>query len=102
TPDGTGVRDYIHVMDLSDGHIAALQKVGNESGLHIFNLGTGNGSSVLDMVKAFEQASGTTIAYKIAPRRPGDIAECWADPAKAEAVLGWKATRTLQEMSEDT
>ncbi|GEA59433.1 UDP-glucose 4-epimerase GalE [Vibrio comitans] len=102
TPDGTGVRDYIHVMDLSDGHIAALQKVGNESGLHIFNLGTGNGSSVLDMVKAFEQASGTTIAYKIAPRRPGDIAECWADPAKAEAVLGWKATRTLQEMTEDT
>ncbi|MFA0064251.1 UDP-glucose 4-epimerase GalE [Vibrio breoganii] len=102
TPDGTGVRDYIHVMDLSDGHIAALQKVGHESGLHIFNLGTGNGSSVLDMVKAFEQASGTTIAYKIAPRRPGDIAECWADPAKAEAVLGWKATRTLQEMSEDT
>ncbi|MFA0068012.1 UDP-glucose 4-epimerase GalE [Vibrio breoganii] len=102
TPDGTGVRDYIHVMDLSDGHIAALEKVGNESGLHIFNLGTGNGSSVLDMVKAFEQASGTTIAYKIAPRRPGDIAECWADPAKAEAVLGWKATRTLQEMSEDT
>ncbi|MFA0081828.1 UDP-glucose 4-epimerase GalE [Vibrio breoganii] len=102
TPDGTGVRDYIHVMDLSDGHIAALQKVGNESGLHIFNLGTGNGSSVLDMVKAFEQASGTTIAYKIAPRRPGDIAECWADPAKAEAVLAWKATRTLQEMSEDT
>ncbi|PMG90075.1 UDP-glucose 4-epimerase GalE [Vibrio breoganii] len=102
TPDGTGVRDYIHVMDLSDGHIAALQKVGHESGLHIFNLGTGNGSSVLDMVKAFEQASGTTIAYKIAPRRPGDIAVCWADPAKAEAVLGWKATRTLQEMSEDT
>lgn len=102
TPDGTGVRDYIHVMDLSDGHIAALQKVGNESGLHIFNLGTGNGSSVIDMIKAFEQASGTTIAYKIAPRRPGDIAECWADPAKAEAVLGWKATRTLQEMTEDT
>ncbi|OBT07989.1 UDP-glucose 4-epimerase GalE [Vibrio sp. UCD-FRSSP16_10] len=102
TPDGTGVRDYIHVMDLSDGHIAALQKVGSQSGLHIFNLGTGNGSSVLDMVKAFEQASGKTIAYKIAPRRPGDIAECWADPAKAKSVLGWEATRTLQQMTEDT
>ncbi|GAD80088.1 UDP-glucose 4-epimerase GalE [Vibrio ezurae] len=102
TPDGTGVRDYIHVMDLADGHIAALQRVGIQSGLHIFNLGTGNGSSVLDMVKAFEQASGKSIAYKIAPRRPGDIAECWADPAKAYAELGWKATRTLQQMTEDT
>ncbi|MPW37912.1 UDP-glucose 4-epimerase GalE [Vibrio sp. B1Z05] len=102
TPDGTGVRDYIHVMDLADGHIAALQRVGVKSGLHIFNLGTGNGSSVLDMVKAFEQASGKTIAYKIAPRRPGDIAECWADPAKAENELGWKANRTLQQMTEDT
>ncbi|CAM4097207.1 UDP-glucose 4-epimerase GalE [Vibrio neonatus] len=102
TPDGTGVRDYIHVMDLADGHIAALQRVGVKSGLHIFNLGTGNGSSVLDMVKAFEQASGKSIAYKIAPRRPGDIAECWADPAKAENELGWKANRTLQQMTEDT
>ncbi|GAM58405.1 UDP-glucose 4-epimerase [Vibrio ishigakensis] len=102
TPDGTGVRDYIHVMDLSDGHIAALQKVGNRDGLHVFNLGTGNGSSVLDMVKAFEKASGKTIAYKIAPRRAGDIAECWADPAKAEQELAWKATRSLEEMTEDT
>ncbi|GAM66275.1 UDP-glucose 4-epimerase [Vibrio sp. JCM 19236] len=102
TPDGTGVRDYIHVMDLSDGHIAALQKVGNRDGLHVFNLGTGNGSSVLDMVKAFEKASGKTIAYKIAPRRAGDIAECWADPAKAEQELAWKATRSLEEMTQDT
>ncbi|GAM74280.1 UDP-glucose 4-epimerase [Vibrio ishigakensis] len=102
TPDGTGVRDYIHVMDLSDGHIAALQKVGNRDGLHVFNLGTGNGSSVLDMVKAFEKASGKTIAYKIAPRRAGDIAECWADPAKAEQELAWKATRSLEEMTKDT
>ncbi|WP_261818233.1 UDP-glucose 4-epimerase GalE [Vibrio gallicus] len=102
TPDGTGVRDYIHVMDLADGHIAALTKVGDRSGLHTFNLGTGNGSSVLDMVKAFEQASGKSIAYKIAPRRAGDIAECWADPAKAEKELGWKATRSLQQMTQDT
>lgn len=102
TPDGTGVRDYIHVMDLADGHIAALQKVGDRDGLHVFNLGTGNGSSVLDMVKAFEQASGKTIAYKIAPRRAGDIAECWADPAKAEQELAWKATRSLEEMTADT
>lgn len=102
TPDGTGVRDYIHVMDLSDGHIAALNKVGEKPGLHIFNLGTGNGSSVLDMVKAFEQASGKTIAYKIAPRRPGDIAECWADPSKAQTELEWKAKRTLEQMTQDT
>ncbi|CAM3088327.1 UDP-glucose 4-epimerase GalE [Vibrio rarus] len=102
TPDGTGVRDYIHVMDLADGHIAALNKVGQQAGLHIFNLGTGNGSSVLDMVKAFEQASGKTVAYKIAPRRPGDIAECWADSSKAETILQWKATRSLQQMCEDT
>lgn len=102
TPDGTGVRDYIHVMDLSDGHIAALQKVGDESGLHIYNLGTGNGSSVLEMVKAFEQASGKQVPYKIVERRPGDIAECWADPAKAFNDLGWKAKRSLEEMTKDT
>lgn len=102
TPDGTGVRDYIHVMDLSDGHISALQKVGEKAGLHIYNLGTGNGSSVLDMVKAFEAASGKEVPYKIAERRPGDIAECWADPAKAMNELGWKAERTLEEMTADT
>lgn len=102
TKDGTGVRDYIHVMDLSDGHIAALEKVGRKDGLHIYNLGTGNGSSVLDMVKAFEKASGKEIPYKLVERRPGDIAECWADPAKAQKELGWNATRTLNEMTEDT
>ncbi|AIW16359.1 UDP-glucose 4-epimerase GalE [Vibrio tubiashii] len=102
TPDGTGVRDYIHVMDLSDGHIAALNKVGPKSGLHIYNLGTGNGSSVLDMVKAFEKASGKTVAYKVVERRPGDIAECWADPAKAKQDLNWQAVRSLEQMTEDT
>ncbi|PMI78608.1 UDP-glucose 4-epimerase GalE, partial [Vibrio splendidus] len=102
TKDGTGVRDYIHVMDLSDGHIAALEKVGRKDGLHIYNLGTGNGSSVLDMVKAFEKASGKQVPYKLVDRRPGDIAECWADPAKAQKELGWNATRTLTEMTEDT
>lgn len=102
TKDGTGVRDYIHVMDLADGHIAALRKVGQKAGLHIFNLGTGKGYSVLDMVRAFEQASHKTIPYQLVERRPGDIAECWADPSKAQQELGWQATRTLQEMTEDT
>lgn len=102
TKDGTGVRDYIHVMDLSDGHIAALRKVGKKAGLHVYNLGTGNGSSVLEMVKAFEQASQKTIPYRLVERRPGDIAECWADPSKAINELEWKATRTLAEMTEDT
>lgn len=102
TKDGTGVRDYIHVMDLSDGHVAALEKVGEKSGLHIYNLGTGNGYSVLDMVKAFEQASGQTIPYQLVERRAGDIAECWADPTKAITELGWEAKRTLQAMTEDT
>ena len=102
TPDGTGVRDYIHVMDLSDGHLAALKHVGNKQGLHIYNLGTGNGNSVLEMVAAFEEASGKKVPYKIVERRPGDIAECWANPAKAEADLHWKATRSLEQMTEDT
>ncbi|HCH00312.1 MAG TPA: UDP-glucose 4-epimerase GalE [Vibrio sp.] len=102
TPDGTGVRDYIHVMDLSDGHLAALKHVGSKQGLHIYNLGTGNGNSVLEMVNAFEKASGKKVPYKIVDRRPGDIAECWADPAKAEADLHWKATRSLEQMTEDT
>lgn len=102
TPDGTGVRDYIHVMDLSDGHLAALKHVGSKQGLHIYNLGTGNGNSVLEMVNAFEKASGKKVPYKIVDRRPGDIAECWADPAKAEADLQWKATRSLEQMTEDT
>ncbi len=102
TKDGTGVRDYIHVMDLSDGHVAALEKVGSKAGLHIYNLGTGNGYSVLDMVKAFEAASGKDVPYQLVERRPGDIAECWADPSKAMNELGWKATRTLEEMTGDT
>jgi len=102
TPDGTGVRDYIHVMDLADGHIAALKAVGEKSGLHIYNLGTGEGSSVLEMLAAFSQACGKPVAYNICPRRAGDIAECWASTEKAEKDLGWKATRTLQEMTSDT
>lgn len=102
TPDGTGVRDYIHVMDLADGHIAALQAVGAKAGLHIYNLGTGKGSSVLEMVDAFAQACGKPIPYDLKPRRPGDIAECWASTAKAEADLNWKATRTLQDMTTDS
>lgn len=102
TKDGTGVRDYIHVMDLADGHIAALQKVGIQSGLHIYNLGTGQGYSVLEMVKAFETANQCQIPYQLVARRPGDIAECWADPTKAQKELNWQATRTLQEMAQDT
>ncbi|UGA54201.1 UDP-glucose 4-epimerase GalE [Vibrio sp. VB16] len=102
TPDGTGVRDYIHVMDLADGHIAALNSVGKKSGLHIYNLGTGKGSSVLEMVAAFAQASEKSVPYELCPRRPGDIAECWASTAKAEKDLGWKATRTVTEMTADT
>ncbi|MCP3699923.1 MAG: UDP-glucose 4-epimerase GalE [Aliivibrio sp.] len=102
TPDGTGVRDYIHVMDLADGHIAALKAVGEKSGLHIYNLGTGKGSSVLEMVEAFAQASGKPVPYTLCPRRAGDIAECWASTEKAEEELGWKATRNVMEMSADT
>ncbi|PNH88994.1 UDP-glucose 4-epimerase GalE [Vibrio diazotrophicus] len=102
TPDGTGVRDYIHVMDLADGHLAALTHVGQKSGLHIYNLGTGKGSSVLDMVEAFSQACGKDVAYEVCPRRAGDIAECWASTEKAERELGWKATRSVKEMTEDT
>lgn len=102
THDGTGVRDYIHVVDLAIGHLKALTKLNSNPGLSVYNLGTGKGSSVLDMVKAFEKASGKKIPYKIAPRRPGDIAECYADPSKAEKELGWKATRNIEEMCEDT
>ncbi|OEF10627.1 UDP-glucose 4-epimerase GalE [Vibrio genomosp. F10] len=102
TSDGTGVRDYIHVMDLSDGHVAALNKVGKKQGLHIYNLGTGNGYSVLEMVSAFEAASGKPVPYKVVERRAGDIAECWADPSKAINDLGWSAKRSLEEMTQDT
>ncbi|WP_234496535.1 UDP-glucose 4-epimerase GalE [Vibrio maritimus] len=102
THDGTGVRDYIHVMDLADGHIAALKTVGQESGLHVYNLGTGRGSSVLDMVSAFSSACGEPIPYELCERRAGDIAECWSSPGKAERDLQWKATRTINEMARDT
>ncbi|QIH09992.1 MULTISPECIES: UDP-glucose 4-epimerase GalE [unclassified Pseudomonas] len=102
TKDGTGVRDYIHVVDLADGHLKALQAINSKQGLNIWNLGTGRGYSVLEMVRAFEQASNQVIAYRMAPRRPGDIAECWAAPAKAEQELGWKAERTLNDMMTDT
>lgn len=102
TPDGTGVRDYIHVMDLADGHLAALNTVAMKAGRHIYNLGSGSGSSVLEIVSAFAQASGVPIAYEICPRRPGDIAECWASTTKAERDLAWKATRSINEMAADT
>ncbi len=97
TPDGTGVRDYIHVLDLASGHYAALKAL-SERGVHIYNLGTGNGYSVLDLINAFERVNGVKIPYQIAERRPGDIAECYADASKAEFELGWKAERSLDDM----
>ena len=103
TPDGTGVRDYIHVVDLAKGHVCALNKLDKEGkGLFIYNLGTGTGYSVLDMVKAFEKATGKNVPYKIAPRRAGDIATCYADPEKAKKELGWVATKTLEDMCKDS
>lgn len=103
TPDGTGVRDYIHVVDLAKGHVCALNKLDKEQkGLYIYNLGTGNGYSVLDMVKAFEKATGRNVPYKIAPRRDGDIATCYADSRKAKEELGWVATKTLDDMCRDS
>jgi UDP-glucose 4-epimerase len=102
TKDGTCVRDYIHVMDLAEGHVKAWQVCGEKAGLHIYNLGAGQGVSVLEMVHAFARASGMEINYKLVDRRPGDVAECWADPAKAQRELGWKATRTLDDMTRDS
>ena len=103
TPDGTGVRDYIHVVDLAKGHVKALEKLDKEHvGLFIYNLGTGTGYSVLDMVKAFEKATGKEVKYKIAPRRSGDIAKCYADPAKAKIELGWVAEKNLDDMCKDS
>lgn len=101
TKDGTGVRDYIHVMDLADGHIAALNKVSQQAGLHIYNLGTGTGTSVLEVVAAFEKAVGKPIPYTISARRPGDIAEYWSTPAKAQRDLGWTAKYSIQDMADD-
>lgn len=102
TPDGTGVRDYIHVVDLAKGHVKALKKIEDNSGLNIYNLGTGKGYSVLDIVKNFEAATGVKIPYAIKPRRPGDIATCYSDAGKAERELGWKAQYGIREMCEDS
>lgn len=101
TPDGTGVRDYIHVMDLAEGHVAAVEYAEKFTGCDAINLGTGVGYSVLDMVKAFEEANGIKVPYKIGPRRPGDLATVYSNPEKAEKVLGWKAKRTLVDMCRD-
>ena len=98
TRDGTGVRDYIHVVDLALGHVKALQKINGKNGLSIYNLGTGNGYSVLEVVEAFTAACGRAVPYQIVERRPGDIAECYADPQKAARELGWRAERGLAEM----
>lgn len=102
TPDGTGVRDYIHVVDLALGHLAALDELARSSGTLTVNLGTGQGYSVLDMVRAFEQASGRSVPYRLVDRRPGDIASCYADPVLAEKILGWRAKRSIEEMCADT
>lgn len=102
TKDGTGVRDYIHVVDLSKGHLKALLKVLSSSGVDAYNLGTGNGYSVLEMVKAFEEINGVKVPFKIADRRPGDIAECYANPKKAKEILGWEAKLGLEEMCRDS
>ncbi|CDL63235.1 UDP-N-acetylglucosamine 4-epimerase / UDP-glucose 4-epimerase [Klebsiella pneumoniae IS39] len=102
TEDGTGVRDYIHVMDLADGHVAAMEKLADKAGVHIYNLGAGVGSSVLDVVNAFSKACGKPINYHFAPRRDGDLPAYWADAAKADRELNWRVTRNLDEMAQDT
>ena len=102
TPDGTGVRDYIHVVDLVLGHLKALEKLEAKPGIVTYNLGTGKGFSVLEMVKAFSKASGREIPYKVTGRRPGDIAQCYADPSKAASELGWSAERTIEQMCADS
>jgi UDP-glucose 4-epimerase len=102
TQDGTGVRDYIHVEDLANGHLKALNKIEQKAGLFTCNLGTGIGYSVLDMVKAFEKCSGQKISYKVAPRRSGDVASCYADPALALSELGWRAEKGLTDMCSDS
>ena len=102
TVDGTGVRDYIHVVDLSLGHVKAVEKVAGDTGVFTYNLGTGNGYSVLEVLHAYEKACGKELPYKIVPRRPGDIAMCYADTSKSAKELGWKATRGIDEMCEDS
>ena len=101
TPDGTGVRDYIHVVDLALAHLKAIKYTKEMKGIDYINVGTGNGYSVLEMVKAFGETWGADIKYKIAPRRPGDVATCYSDPTKAYKVLGWRAERGLEKMCED-
>ncbi len=102
TPDGTGVRDYIHVVDLAKGHVKAVEKLAEKKGVLTYNLGTGIGYSVLDMVKSFSKVVGRELPYRICPRRPGDIATCYADPSLAKAELGWEAQLGLEEMCEDS
>ena len=102
THDGTGVRDYIHVVDLSKGHVAAVRYAAQHTGCEVFNLGTGIGYSVLDMVNTFREVNNVPLPYKIVERRPGDIATCYADPAKSAEVLGWKAEETLADMCRDS
>lgn len=102
TPDGTGVRDYIHVVDLAKAHLRALERADKVTGVEYFNVGTGVGYSVLDIVKAYEKATGLTVPYRIVARRPGDIATCYADPQKAYEVLGWKAENNIEDMCRDT
>lgn len=102
TPDGTGVRDYIHVVDLAKGHVAALKKLDSGAGVYTYNLGTGVGYSVLDMLHAFEKACGKTLPYELVDRRPGDVAACYADPVKAEQELGWRAEFGIERMCEDS
>ena len=102
TPDGTGIRDYIHVVDLAKGHVLAIRKLADKDGVNIYNLGTGNGYSVLEVVKAFEKACGHAIPYEIKPRRPGDIAVCYCDPGKAKRELGWEAMYGIDDMCADS
>ena len=102
TPDGTGVRDYIHVVDLARGHVAAVRFVAENKGCEVFNLGTGTGYSVLDMVHAFRTVNNVALPYQIVERRPGDIATCYADPAKSQQILGWQATHSLEDMCRDS
>ncbi len=102
TPDGTGVRDYIHVVDLAKGHVKALLAIANKCGVAVYNLGTGRGYSVLEVVHAFEQVSGVTIPYVVETRRPGDISVCYSDPGKAKRELGWKAERDIYDMCRDS
>lgn len=102
TPDGTGVRDYIHVVDLAEGHVAALDNHHGDPGVHTYNLGTGKGHSVLEVIHAYEEVSGRPIPYQVVERRPGDVAASWADPSKAETALGWKGTRSLHDMCADS